>query len=86
MRIQDLSEDARIVKGVNTTVDVGVNQIPIEANKLGHSVTKDGVPPFLRTNGKIDENRYTAYELAIMEGGHDLEDISIRKLFDFDKY
>jgi len=86
MRILDLSEDARIVKGVNTTVDVGVNQIPIEANKLGHNVTKDGLPPFLRTDGKLNEKRYTAYELALMEGGHDLDDISIRKLFDFDKY
>ena len=42
----------KIVKGVNTTDDVGVNQTEIEAAKLGLKVTKDGVPPMLRTNGK----------------------------------
>ena len=49
-----LSEDGRIVKGVNTTVDVSVNQIPIEAAKFGNSVDKDGRPPTLskRVKGK----------------------------------
>ena len=51
MKIKDLIEDGRIVKGVNTTVDVGVNQIPIEAAKLGSKVSVDGRPPFLKTNG-----------------------------------
>jgi hypothetical protein len=87
MKLQDLLEDGRIVKGVNTTVDVGTNQIPIEAKKLGHKVTKDGVPPFLRTDGKVEEARYTAAEWAIIEGGHSLEDLKDKtKLFNFDKY
>jgi 5'(3')-deoxyribonucleotidase/tellurite resistance protein len=43
----EVSEDGRIVKGVNTTVDVGVNQTKIEAAKFGNTVTKDGVPPTL---------------------------------------
>ena len=48
MRYKDLlSEDGRIVKGVNTTVDVGVGQIPIEARKFGNTVDKDGRPPTL---------------------------------------
>ena len=47
MRFKDLKEDGRIVKGVNTTVDVGVNQIPIEASKLGFTVDKNGRPPTL---------------------------------------
>jgi len=78
----------RIVKGVNTTVDVGVNQTSIEANKLGHKVTKNGVPPFLRTNGKVKEARYTASEWAIIEGGHTLEEATKEKhkLFDWNKY
>ena len=38
----------KIVKGINTTADVGVNQIPIEAKKLGFKVTKDGVPPIMQ--------------------------------------
>ena len=37
----------RIVKGVNTTQDVGVNQTKIEAAKLGSKVDKDGRPPVL---------------------------------------
>ena len=87
MKLQDLLEDGRIVKGVNTTVDVGVGQIPIEAGKLGNKVTKDGLPPFLRTDGKVQEARYTAAEWAIIEGGHSLEDLEPKpKLFNFDKY
>jgi hypothetical protein len=42
-----LVEDGRIVQGVNTTGDVGVNQIKIEAGKLGFNVDKDGRPPLL---------------------------------------
>ena len=38
----------RVVKGINTTPDVGVNQIPIEAKKMGFKVTKDGVPPIMQ--------------------------------------
>jgi hypothetical protein len=87
MKLQDLLEDGRIVKGVNTTVDVGVNQIPIEAKKLGNDVTINGVPPFLRTDGKLQEARYTAAEWAIISGGHTLEEPEVKpKLFDFDKY
>lgn len=49
-----LSEDGRIVKGVNTTPDVGVGQIPIEARKFGNTVDQDGRPPTLskRVKGK----------------------------------
>ena len=38
----------RVVKGINTTPDVGVNQIPIEAKKMGFKVSKDGVPPIMQ--------------------------------------
>ena len=47
MRFSEIREDGRIVKGVNTTVDVGVNQLSIEAAKLGYDVDKDGRPPTL---------------------------------------
>lgn len=36
----------RIVKGVNTTPDVGVDQIEIEAKKFGIEVNKDGKPKY----------------------------------------
>jgi len=49
-----LNEDGRIVKGVNTTVDVGPNEIKTQAAKFGNTVDKDGVPPTLskRVKGK----------------------------------
>ena len=48
MKVYDiLSEDGRIVKGVNTTVDVGPNEIKTQAAKFGNTVDKDGRPPTL---------------------------------------
>lgn len=96
-----LTEDGRIVKGVNTTVDVDVNEIPRQAAKFGNKVDKDGRPPTLssKVKGKSTnvlfnlgmtestEPRYTAAEWAIIEGGHSLEEPEVKpKLFDFDKY
>lgn len=88
MRIHHLDEGVgRIVKGVNTTPDVGPNQTSIEAAKFGNTVDKDGRPPTLSkkvkgssTNvlynlGAVKEARYTAAEWAIMEGGHSLDDL-----------
>lgn len=81
-----LEEDGvgKIVKGVNTTVDVGTNEITKQAKKFGNKVDKNGVPPLL--NKKITANTtshklynlglaetYSAIELAIMEGGHSVE-------------
>jgi hypothetical protein len=87
MKFEDiLNEDGRIVKGVNTTVDVGPNEIQTQAAKWGYDVTKDGFAPTLSSNGK-EAPRYTAAEWAIIEGGHTLhEQESKPKLFDFDKY
>jgi len=47
MKISDLLEDGRIVKGVNTTPDVGPNEITKQAKKFGNTVDKDGRPPTL---------------------------------------
>ncbi len=89
MKITDiLNEDGRIVKGVNTTVDVGTNEIKKQAAKFGFNVDKDGKPPTLSTKVKgkstnvlfnlgmaegKEPPKYTAAEWAIMEGGHSLE-------------
>ena len=86
MKINDLFEDGRIVKGVNTTVDVGPNEIAIQSAKFGNRVNKDGFPPFLRTDGKVEE-KYTLKEWAAMQGGHTVEDLPEKhKLFDWNKY
>ena len=37
----------RVVKGVNTTADVGVDAIKKQAAKFGNTVDKDGRPPTL---------------------------------------
>jgi len=37
----------RVVKGINTTPDVGVDAIKKQSAKFGFKVTKDGVPPIL---------------------------------------
>jgi hypothetical protein len=54
--VDQLGETAgvgKIVKGVNTTVDVGVNEIPKQAAKWGFKVSRTGVPPIVNTNGSI---------------------------------
>ena len=45
MRISELlTEDGRIVQGVNTTVDVGTDEIAKQAKKFGNKVSKIGEP------------------------------------------
>jgi len=75
MNESKINEWGRVVKGVNTTVDVGPNEIKTQAAKFGNSVTKDGVPPTTRTRVVKEEARYTAYEWSIIQGGHSLDDI-----------
>ena len=45
LRIQE--NGGRVVKGVNTTADVGTNAIKKQAAKFGNTVDKDGRPPTL---------------------------------------
>lgn len=44
---KQVNEDGRIVKGVNTTADVGTDEIKKQAEKFGNKVDKDGRPPQL---------------------------------------
>jgi 5'(3')-deoxyribonucleotidase len=97
MKISHLDEGVgRIVQGVNTTADVGVNQTSKEAAKFGFKVDKDGKPPThpkkikgsptnvltnLGITGKsVYEAKITDYELALMEGGHTIEQKPYRPL------
>jgi len=46
MRYREIKEAVgRIVKGVNTTPDVGPAEIKTQAAKFGNTVDKDGRPP-----------------------------------------
>jgi len=52
MKFSEIKEDGRIVKDVNTTVDVGPNEIKIQTAKFGNIVDKDGRPPTLSSKVK----------------------------------
>ena len=68
MKIEHLDEGVgRIVKGVNTTPDVGVDQTRIEAAKFGNTVDKDGRPPVMRKNIK-GSNTNVLFNLGLAEG------------------
>ena len=67
MRFDDLNEDGRIVKGVNTTADVGTGQTPIEAKKFGFDVNEDGYPPELHSKAKKNSKPNTLYNLGLAE-------------------
>ena len=73
MKFDDLKEHGRIVKGVNTTADVGTGQTSIEAKKLGFKVNKDGYPPELHSKAKKNSKPNTLYNLGLAE--QFLEDI-----------
>jgi len=83
MKFQEISEDGRIVKGVNTTVDVDTNQIPKEASKFGNTVDKDGVPPTLSKKVK-GKSTNVLFNLGLSEGKyadiHDVKDFDPKNL------
>ena len=77
MRFSEIREDGRIVKGVNTTVDVGVNQLSIEAAKLGYDVDKDGRPPTLSKKVK-GKSTNVLFNLGLAEATKlELPDINV---------
>jgi len=65
-----ITEDGRIIKGVNTTSDVGPNEIAIQAAKFGNKVDKDGRPPTLsrKVRGKSTN---VLFNLGLAEGIED---------------
>lgn len=76
MRFKDLKEYGRIVKGVNTTADVGTDGIKKQAAKFGNSVDKDGRPPTLSKKVK-GKRTNVLFNLGLAEGNRQ------RNLIDF---
>ena len=75
MRIREITEGVgRIVKGVNTTVDVGTDEIKTQAAKFGNTVDKDGVPPTLSKRVKGSSTN-VAFNLGMTEGIYYNKDI-----------
>lgn len=64
--IKTVREDGRIVKGVNTTVDVGPDEIKKQAAKFGNIVDKDGRPPTLSKKVK-GKSTNVLYNLGLTE-------------------
>ena len=62
-----LHEWGRIVKDVNTTPDVGVDEIPHQAKKFGNTVDKDGKPPTLSKKVK-GKSTNVLFNLGLTEG------------------
>ena len=56
MKWQEIKEWGRIKKGVNTTVDVGPDEIKKQAAKFGNTVDKDGRPANVSSKKKVSEN------------------------------
>ena len=67
MKIFELHEDGRIVKGVNTTVDVGPDEIKTQAAKFGNTVDRDGKPPTLSKKVK-GKSTNVLFNLGLTEG------------------
>ena len=67
MRWKDLKEWGRIVKGVNTTQDVGTDEISKQARKFGNKVDRDGRPPTLSKKVKGSKTN-VLYNLGLAEG------------------
>lgn len=66
MKINELlAEDGRIVKGVNTTVDVSPGETKRQAAKFGNSVSDEGIPPLLIKD--VDKNPNSAFNLGLTE-------------------
>ena len=66
MRLRELFEDGRIVKGVNTTADVSTDEIKTQAAKFGNTVDKDGRPPTLSKKVKGSSTN-VLYNLGLSE-------------------
>jgi hypothetical protein len=49
---EPLSEDGRIVDGVNTTVDVATDETRTQAAKFGNAVDAGGIPPSICETGE----------------------------------
>ena len=65
--IKIVEHGGRIVKGVNTTADVGTDEIKKQAAKFGNSVDKDGRPPTLSKKVK-GKSTNVLFNLGLAEG------------------
>lgn len=65
----------RIMKGVNTTKDVGANEIKKQAAKFGNKVNKDGYPPVINKQAAKNTTSNKLYNLGLTEEQHSFDEI-----------
>ena len=52
----------KIVQGVNTTVDVGLDEITKQAAKFGNKVSRNGYPPLIREGEELNELVHSGHQ------------------------
>lgn len=62
-----VSEDGKIVPGVNTTQDVKPGETQRQAAKFGNKVDKDGRPPELHARARKNSDPNTLYNMGLSE-------------------
>lgn len=79
MRLYEIA--GRVVKGVNTTPDVGIDAITKQAAKFGNRVDRDGKPPLLHNKAYKNTTPNRAWNLGLTE---DVEGLGLT-IFDIDE-
>lgn len=85
-RDSGIAEGVGRITKQNQTADVGADAVKKQAKKFGNTVDRDGYPPLLNKkysknttpnrawNLGLTESGYSDFEIALIEGGHDLEE------------
>ena len=71
-KIKVKEHGGRVVKGINTTADVGVDAIKKQSAKFGFKVTKDGVPPIMAPKNLRRVKRMQEALIKINDSNKDL--------------
>lgn len=75
MKLNDLFEDGRIVKGVNTTPDVQPGEIQRQSKKFGNKINNAGEPPLLHAKARKNSYVHVLDNLGLTES------VQINELF-----
>lgn len=67
MKIQEVAGVGKIVKGINTTVDVKPGETQRQAAKFGNKVDKNGRPPELHAKARKNSDPNTLYNMGLAE-------------------
>ena len=66
MKIEEVAGVGKIVKGVNTTVDIKPGETQRQAAKFGNKVDAQGRPPELHKKARKNSKPGTLYNLSLI--------------------